>query len=196
MKTYLITAMVCVFLSLTVQTKANTTYQNNASYPLDADNTTQAVWQEREVRFWHTGAKTRYTCGAIEQRLKALLVHFGAQEKPSVRATGCFNGLGYAPQAISISMKFSVPVELANADNTQAPFAAQVKSVAVSNNRPRLIESFDCELIDSFARQVLPSFEQESVRNTAACFRRQSSLHAWRVESKVLVPATTLLRSL
>lgn len=159
----------------------------NTNQSTKSDLVKQAVWQKQDTRFWYTGNKTHYSCQAIEQKLETLLLHFGAKDSPTIKAQGCFNDTKSSSQSISVSLSFYVPVELMTDEDADKAFAAHREPVLVSNHTPIQIETFDCELIDSFAQQVLPKFDQEVVRKKTACFRRQSSLHAWYLESKVLV---------
>lgn len=194
MKNYFSLSMTIAALLIATQLQAKPEIPEQGS---NSEQLTQAVWQEQDVNFWYLGTNTHYSCRALEQKIETLLLHFGAKENPTVRAHNCSENvfrsskLRNLSQAVSVSLNFHVPVEDKTAVDSSGSFSAQVKSVSVSNLRPRRIESFDCELIDNFAIQVLPKFDQEIVKKTTTCFRRQSTLHAWRLESNILVHSSS-----
>ena len=49
-------------------------------------------WQHHSVTFYYFGLTTRYSCSALEDHVKAILVHFGARKDTEVLAHGCLGG--------------------------------------------------------------------------------------------------------
>ena len=70
-----------------------------------------AKWHAQEMKFRYVGYNTYYTCNAIEDKLKVLLLEFGAAPDIYVRASGCF-GVNQVERHISVKLRFSVPVLL------------------------------------------------------------------------------------
>ena len=46
-------------------------------------------WQHHSVTFHYFGLTTRFSCSALEDHVKAILLHFGARKDAEVLAHGC-----------------------------------------------------------------------------------------------------------
>lgn len=159
-------------------------------------NNAQAVWQDKDVKFWYSGYSTYYDCNALENKLEALLLEFGAQQGAKVRANGAGCATSQVSRVISVQANFSVPVAVdANkvTNNTeQAVFPVSIQEVHVKANKPRVIDRGDCEVIDTFVRELLPNFEHRVVKAGGNCIKGQSNFHQVKIKASVLKAAPAL----
>src|SRR5664279_122525 len=51
-----------------------------------------AQWKAQRLDFSYTGFTTRYTCDGLEDKVRQILLEFGARKDLKVRATGCESG--------------------------------------------------------------------------------------------------------
>ncbi len=55
----------------------------------DDPSAVRAVWKEQEIAFTYQGGGSVYTCSAIEQKIRAILLDLGSRPDPVVRVQGC-----------------------------------------------------------------------------------------------------------
>jgi hypothetical protein len=65
---------------------------SSASFASSDDATAiRAVWKDQEIEFTYTGGSI-YTCSAIEQKIRSILLELESLTKPEVRVQGCVEG--------------------------------------------------------------------------------------------------------
>lgn len=137
-----------------------------------------AQWQKHELTFTFSGFTTRYSCGGFEDVLSLLLRAAGARPDAKVVAS-CMAPMG-GPEPISIArLTFYslVPLKAGAASHAAAPAVPGLwKPVQLRAGSPRDLGNGDCELIDQFARRILPLFTTRDVRNRMNCIPHQVSL--------------------
>ena len=149
-----------------------------AAQPEAAQQPQAAQWRKHEISFSFTGFTTRYSCGGFEDVLSLLLHAAGARSDAKVVAS-CMAPMG-GPEPISIArLTFYslVPLKGDAATHAAVPAVPGVwKPVAISAGSPRDLGNGDCEVVDQFARRILPLFTTKDVRNHVNCIPHQVSL--------------------
>ncbi len=153
-----------------------------------------ATWKARQLDFTFTGFTTHYTCSGFESVLGRLLRAAGARPDAKVSAS-CTAPFGH-PERISIAhLSFNVLVPLAHAtpavaDAKSKPVEAQWKTVRWQAHSPLALDlgEGDCELVDEFARRILPLFSVRDVVNDMNCVPHQLQVGGVDLRFRVLAP--------
>lgn len=159
-----------------------------------------AVWQEQHLRFFYTGRTSRYSCDGLRDKVRAMLLYLGARRDLRIAALGCeapaprvrFGSLGP-----SLDILFSAP---AKADPKGRPLHPGILAAVDARFEPFTITSdafrnmgvADCELVEEFARQILPKLVTRDVKQDIACVPFQQSGGRFLVRGEILrtVPMT------
>jgi hypothetical protein len=149
-----------------------------------ADSNTRASWQHREARFVFQGFTTYYTCDGLEDKVREVLLHFGARKDIKVRATGCPSPNTPSPHAwVSVDYFALAPVrdaDKADVDN------AHWDALSLSARRPYFMGDGECELIDQMKPLIKQGFALDDLDYHASCFPHQISLGDYQVKGRVL----------
>jgi hypothetical protein len=153
-----------------------------------------AVWQERHLRFFYTGRTSRYSCDGLRDKVRAMLLYLGARRDLRIAALGCeapaprvrFGSLGP-----SLNIVFSAPAkpdpkgrplhpgDLAAVDARFEPFT-------ITSDAFRNMGVADCELVEEFARQILPKLVTRDVKQDIACVPFQQNGGRFLVQGEIL----------
>ena len=126
-----------------------------------------ASWHKQEVQFTYTGFTTNYTCDGLRGKLKLLLRLAGARPDADVRVP-CTSPAGSPQRSSTVLLTLHALAPAAAADANAATTGVW-KDVAWSAGSPRELDAGDCELIDNFARRILPLFTTRNVENRMSC---------------------------
>ena len=139
-----------------------------------------AVWTPKELTFVYQGHSTNYSCQALQDKMRAILLQLGARPDLQVWPYGCTQPTAPDPFA-GVRVKMSV-LQPAGADN-RAPVAAHWKEVDLVANRhdPREAD-FECELYDQIGKKVLPLFTTRNLKQVSTC------------QYRAMVPGSTALK--
>ena len=122
------------------------------------------MWKEQHLNFFYMGRTSRYSCGGLRDKVRAMLLDLGARRDLTVTALGCeepdsrvrlgsagpsLNIVFFAPALPDARAKASRPGDWAAVD-------AQFESFTIANDVFRNMGVADCELVQEFARQILP----------------------------------------
>ncbi len=173
---FLVQAVVCVLAA------AAATWANAAQQP-----TVNATWHMQEARFIYTGFTTNYTCDGLESKLKLLLRLAGARPDAEVRIP-CTSPAG-SPQRSSTVVLTIYTLSPAAAADAKAATAGVWKDMAWRAGLPRELDAGDCELVDEFARRILPLFTTRSVENGMTCTPGQVNPSGFDLRFSVLAPS-------
>ena len=157
---FLVQAMVCV-LAAAAAAGASAAQQ----LPFDAS------WQKRELNFTYTGFTSNYSCDGLRDKLKLLLRLAGARPDSDVRVP-CTSLAGRPQRSSTVLLTFHslAPAAAAGANATTTGIW---KEVAWRAGSPRELDAGDCELVDEFARRILPLFTTRKVENLMTCTPNQ-----------------------
>ncbi|MGE0387157.1 MAG: hypothetical protein AB7Q97_20735 [Gammaproteobacteria bacterium] len=161
-----------------------------------------AQWQPQQIVFRFRGHDTFYSCEAVVDKLKKLLVAAGARADANAsarcppQATQDFSRLppgmdiGTAirwgtglESRYDITLGFSTALPAASGPTTET-FAVAWRTVTMREGRPRFLDRGDCELVEQFARAVLPLFPLQAPPRVRACLAGAAP----RLEFTVLAP--------
>ena len=151
-----------------------------ASVAVAAETPVDGVWQTHEYRFVSMGFTSHYSCDGLATALKALLKASGARPGYSVTES-CAEPAGRPDAIARATMHFqtlrSNAPPAAGASAAANPEAGQGvwREVALKGHQPRELDGGDCELVEQFAREVLPMFETKDVDNHMSCVPHEAN---------------------
>lgn len=152
--------------------------------PATATETLDAAWKEQEIEFAYLSLDVAYTCELMEARIRMLLRHVGAADDVEVTMQPC-TGFDLPQRRLRITAKFStlVPAGDGDVDIVKAAWS----EVELGKWHPRSIDDSDCELLEFFQEELLPTIEHEVIEGKTGCdATRRSTLG--RLQLKVLKP--------
>ncbi|HUY83027.1 MAG TPA: hypothetical protein VMU86_00510 [Steroidobacteraceae bacterium] len=157
--------------------------------------TIAAVWKPHKITFTFIGFTTHYSCDGFENTVDRLLLAAGA--RPDAKVVASCTAPSGRPERISLArLSFSVlvPADAKGAPNSPAgskPVEAQWKTVYWRAHSPLALDlgEGDCELVDHFARRILPLFTVRDVVNGGTCVPHQVDLGSVDLKFQVLAPA-------
>lgn len=158
-------------------------------------NSVAAVWKERHIDFVFAGRTARYTCDGLRGKVRAMLLDLGARRDVKVVAIGCqaHDRLRAASRGPSLNVMFSAP---ALPDDAAKPLRvgdlaatdARFVGFTISSDAFRNMGSADCELVQEFARQILPMLATRNVRRDIACLPAEHGGGHFFVRGEILKP--------
>jgi hypothetical protein len=162
----------------------------------DTGQPVNAVWKEQHVQLTYFGRTSRYSCEGLRDKLRALLAALGARRDMKLVALGCadFGAHLFAARSVpSVSIVFSSP---ALPDPAAKPLRAGDPAAVEARFEPFTITSDafrnmgvgDCELVDEFARQILPKLAVREVREDLTCIPNEVSGSRYFLRGLVLMP--------
>ena len=128
--------------------------------------TVDASWQKHDVNFTYMGFTSSYSCDGLEHKIKVLLRLAGARPDGNVRVV-CTSAVSEPQRSSMVLLTFHTLVPAAA--GAKAAAAGVWKDVAWRAGSPRELEAGDCELVDDFARRILPLFTTRNIGNRMTC---------------------------
>jgi hypothetical protein len=157
-------------------------------------NPIPAVWKEQHMSFVYTGRTSRYSCDGLRDKVRALLLDLGARRDLQIAAIGCEPTGSLVPLAYSgprLSIVVSMPAlpdaklkPLHPGDLTAVD--ARFEAFTIANDIFRNIGMPDCELVQEFARQILPKFATRDLKQDISCVPFQQSGGRFLVRGEIL----------
>jgi hypothetical protein len=153
-------------------------------------NPLPAVWKEQHVDFRYRGRTAQYSCDGVRDKVRAMLIDLGARRDAKIAAIGC-SGDGVPSSAASLSVIFSAPalpeaaakpLHVGDLVATDARF----ESFTIASDAFRNMGIGDCELVEEFARQILPKLTTRNVKQDIACVPYQQSGSRFLVQGEIL----------
>jgi|SRR5271170_8087503 len=160
----------------------------------DAAGPISAVWKEQQLSFFYMGRTSRYSCSGLRDKVRALLLELGARRDLTVTALGCeepdsrarlgslgpsLNIVFSAPALPQASQKALHPGDVGAVD-------AQFESLVITNDVFRNMGIADCELVQEFARQILPRFVIRNMKQDILCVPSPQSGSHFLVRGEIL----------
>jgi len=107
----------------------------------------------------------------------------------AVLGGNCMAYFEKTPPSHRIKIAFAVPVAAADGTPPEETFRAQWKEVTIEPREPRGIQAGDCELVEQFAKNVLPLFNPREIIRMPNCNTRGKQFVGEPVlKATVLVP--------
>jgi hypothetical protein len=147
--------------------------------------TTAAEWHPQQMTLSYSGFTTLYSCDGIEDKVREILLTFGARKDLTVRASGCNQGSTMPSHIAFVRAEFNT---LAPA--TDPASAAAVKStwvkVEIAPNRPNFMGAGECELVEQMKDMLQKGFKLRNADYRTSCVPHQVSMADYSVTAEVL----------
>jgi hypothetical protein len=146
-----------------------------------------AQWRMQKLEFNYSGFTTLYTCDGLEQKVREILLEFGARKDLKVRATGCTEGNNQPSRMAWVNAEFSALVpasDPAAADAVKAAWA----TVRIAPRRPSYMGEGECELVEQIKPMLVKGFSLRNTQYRTTCTPHQVSLSAYAVTTEALRP--------
>jgi hypothetical protein len=144
---------------------------------------TGAQWQEQKIKFTYDGITTLYTCDGLEDKVREILLLFGARKDVKVRATGCERGSNLPSRFAWVEATYNALMPTAGSEGV-------VKTVwsplVLSPNRPNFMGAGECELIDQMRDVLTKGFTLRGVQYRASCTPHSVSIGSYAVTAEAL----------
>jgi hypothetical protein len=152
-----------------------------------------AVWKEQRLDFSYMGRTARYSCEGLRDKVRSLLLDLGARRDLKVSLLACDESAplrrGYLGPRLNIV--FSSPVlpdaaaqPLRTGDLSAVE--ARYESFTLTSDAFKNYGVGDCELVEEFARQILPKFATKDVKQDITCVPYQASGSRFLVRGEIL----------
>ena len=152
-----------------------------------------AVWKEQRLDFSYMGRTARYSCEGLRDKMRSLLLDLGARRDLKVSLWGCDESapLRHAYLGPRLSIVFSSPALPDAAAKPLRPgdlsaVQARYESFTLTSDAFRNYGVGDCELVEEFARQILPKFATKDVKQDITCVPYQASGSRFFVRGEIL----------
>lgn len=153
-----------------------------------AVNTESAVWMPKETRFTFMGFTTHYSCDGLRDKMRRVLLDFGARRDLSISEYGCTAADGRPDQFPGVSIKMNVLQPAGTGDATATPVTAHWKTVTLRLDRDPVWEAGDCELVEQIKARILPLFATRNVQYMSNCVPHQLSPGGTSLSADFLLP--------
>jgi hypothetical protein len=152
------------------------------------------VWKEQHLTFTYMGRTSRYSCDGLRDKVLALLMDLGARRDMKITPVGCVEArpstrLGWLSP--SLALVFSSPalpdpsVQPLHAGDLAA-VDARFEPFSLTSDAFRNLSSADCELVEEFARQILPKLAAREVKSDITCVPYQESGSRFLLRGQIL----------
>lgn len=153
-----------------------------------------AVWKPQHLVFTYMGVTSRYTCDGLRDKVRAMLLDLGVRRDLKVFARGCDDfriNLRRPGPIPSLVIDFNAAV-LQDPSARPAPAPemlvdARFEPFKITADPFRNMGPAECELVDDFARQILPHFATRGVTQGISCVPFQETGGYW-VKGEILKP--------
>lgn len=147
-----------------------------------------AQWKVYQLEFRYSGFTSKYSCDGIEYKLEKLILALGARDDVRVENSSCYGAFSEIQPYHKLLLAFSLPEIADNTEISADTFPAEWKQITLSRRNPRGLESGDCELVEQFAKQILPKLNIRDLENRTRCSPYKSNLHNPNLGMTLLMP--------
>lgn len=156
-----------------------------------ASAATVAQWQPHDLTLSYSGFTTLYSCDGIEDKVRQILLTFGARKDLKVRATGCAEGASRPSRFAWVRAEFNSLAPAA--DPAAAVAATAVKTawvkVQIAPNRPTFMGTGECELMEQMKDMLQKGFQLRNVDFRTTCVPHQVTMADYNLTAEVLKPS-------
>ena len=145
-----------------------------------------AQWREQTMKFTYDGITTLYTCDGLEDKVRVILLAFGARDDVKVRATGCDRGMNLPTRFAWVEANYSSLVPAATDSAETGMVKGSWSPIEIAPNRPSFMGAGECELIESMRDALSKGFTLRNVQYRTSCTPHQVSLGSYAVSAEVL----------
>ncbi len=149
----------------------------------DSGNLIPAVWKEQHLSFFYSGRTSRYSCDGLRDKVGAMLLDLGARRDLTITALGCeapASLVRIGSSGTRLNIVFSAPA-LPDArfkslhPGDSVALYARFETFAITSDVFPNMGIADCELVEEFARQILPKLVTRDLRRDISCVPFQQS---------------------
>ena len=145
-----------------------------------------AQWHEQTMKFTYDGITTLYTCDGLEDKVRVILLAFGARNDVKVRATGCDRGSNLPSRFAWVEATYSNLVPSGIEATGQGAVKTTWLPIEIAPNRPNFMGAGECELIESMRDALSKGFTLRNVQYRTSCVPHQVTLGSYAVSAEVL----------
>jgi hypothetical protein len=153
-----------------------------------------AVWKEQHLTFSYLGRTSRYSCEGLRDKILAVLMDLGARRDIKVTPVGCVEARPSTRLGVlspSLALVFSSPALPDPAaqpihEGDLAAVDARFEFFTLTSDAFRNLSIADCELVEEFARQILPKLAAREVKSDITCVPYQESGSRFWVRGQIL----------
>jgi hypothetical protein len=153
----------------------------------------QAVWKEQHLEFSYMGRTARYSCQGLRDKMRSLLLDLGVRRDLQVLLLGCDESapLGRGYLGPRLSLVFSSPALPEPSSKPLHPgdltaVDARYESFTLTSDAFRNYGVGDCELVEEFAKEILPHLSARDVKQDITCVPYQTSGSRFWVRGEIL----------
>ena len=130
--------------------------------------------REAPTELHYQALTTRYSCEGLKQKVRVLLLYFGAREDGlRLRTYGCAGGPYRPSPVVNFAADFETlqPADPGAAGTVAARWVERTlfARTRVSRNAPSYITRGDCELVQKFVAVLLPAFAHQTISDLTRC---------------------------
>ena len=155
------------------------------------DGGQSAVWTQKEFKFIYQGFTTKYSCDGLHDKMRRILLEFGARKQDlKIGEWGCSGRSGVPDPFPGVIVKMSVlvPADGATAPGAEAALPSHWRAIKLKLDNSSLSEAGECELIEQVKQQVLPLFTTRNVDLKSTCVPHQLTPGGTQLTADVLAP--------
>jgi hypothetical protein len=161
-----------------------------AAWADSTDGGQSAVWAQKEFQFVYQGVTTKYSCDGLRDKMRSILLEFGARKKDlKISDWGCAGRSGVPDPFPGVAVKMSVlvPADGAGASGERA-LPSHWQAVKLKLDSSSLSEAGECELVEQVKQKVLPLFTTRNVDFRTDCVPHQLTPGGTELTAEVLAP--------
>ena len=155
--------------------------------PVRSSGVVDGVWSHHQPTLNYFGITAAYSCDALEQHVRDILLHFGARKDAKVDANGCPRGSEVPSHSAWIRTDFytlSLAASPSTGDATKASWVLR----ELTPRRPYFLGDGDCELIEQMKDLISQNFSLRDLEYRTECVPHEIVIGSFAVRAKVLMP--------
>jgi hypothetical protein len=148
-----------------------------------------STWQHHAETIPYYGRTSKYNCDALESTVRAILLHFGARNDLTVRASGC--GPANSPGTSAfIATDFYTLAPKTDSSSSET-VAGHWTAKHLDPKHPYFMDDGACELIYQMKDLITKSFAIKDLRYYTDCVPHDININGFSVKGMALTPVAT-----
>jgi hypothetical protein len=146
-----------------------------------------ARWQKHELTFDYHAFTSFYTCNGLEDKVRQILLLFGARKGAKVNVTGCPQGPDTPTSMAWVRVQFESLGDGGRSGGADT-VPANWQPVELRPNRPTSMGQGECEIVEKLKPVLTAGFDLQDLEYRTSCTPHQIGLNDYGVRGKVLQP--------
>lgn len=148
-----------------------------------------AVWQHHKELINYYGVTETYTCTGIEDKLRQVLLYFGARKEGLKVTPMCTNQLAPMHQVfVRVEFDSLAPASSVGGSAGGEPVNAQWADLHVTPRDPLFRDRGECELFEHLKDVLTKDFAVRDVDYRTTCTPYSTTLQDYNITGQVLLP--------